>query len=225
MLQLFNSSKADVKTLPELNSLVPVSTVPGWVPGANSKLPASQTTARQFEIQANFTLTPAEGANSTTATAQPDIRNRFKLNNSNEFAVGVRIEFGNNTYADAYIKGSLEDSTLTSLSVWIDKSQAGGGTNTTWLEGGPVPLPADPTKAWNVPWEPLQISVWVDHSVIEVFAMRGLGRISSGVYPEDDSVAWGASAWGVGPEVGSGWRGHMDAEVWEMKSAWLAPDC
>lgn len=215
--------------------MIPVSAVPGWVKGApNNKLPASQTTARQFEVQVSFTLTPASQAaggsgsanTSTTATAaDPGVRNRFNLNTSQEFAVGVRIEFGNENYADAYLRGSLQDSTITALSVWFDKSQAGNSTNTTFLEGGPVPLPADASQAWKVPAEPLQLSVWVDHNVVEVFAMKGLGRIASRVYPEDDSVAWGAFAWAVPPESGSGWQVAMDAEAWEMKSAWLPPDC
>lgn len=140
--------------------------------------------------------------------------------------MGVRIEFGGGKYADAYLKGAVEDSGLVrSLSVWFDKSQAGGDTNTTFWEGGPVPTPVDPAKAWKVSDTPLQLSVWVDHGVVEIFAMEGLAALTSRVYPEDDSVAWGSSAWAIPPETNPGWGVQMDAQVWEMKSAWLAPAC
>lgn len=62
---------------------------------------------------------------------------------------------------------------LTNLSLWFDRSQAGTQTNTSWIEGGPVPLPADASKAWRVSQEPLRLSVWVDHGVVEIFGMQG----------------------------------------------------
>jgi hypothetical protein len=120
----------------------------------------------------------------------------------------------------------------------------------------------------------------VDHGVIEAFAMKGLGRVTSRIYPAGDDVAWGVSAWVVPPEPTGGlqdvdraaaartaesikqpttvtalycwwcrlWSGAscgdsrcfsafekwpqpgswgmlMDAQVWEVKSAWLAPSC
>lgn len=116
-------------------------------------------------------------------------------------------------------------STIDSLSLWFDKRQAGGEINTTYLEHGPVPLPVDPAKAWKVPEIPLQLSVWVDHGVIEIFAMRGLASLTSRVYLEDDSSAWGASAYAIPPESGDGFNAQVDAQVWEMQSAWLPPNC
>lgn len=234
-LQIYTSSKGAAKALPDLNILVPVSTVPGRVNNANNKLQASQVTARQLEIQTAFKLTPtgtSKNVNSTSSrsgsgksTTDPALRNRFKLQKPEDFAVGVRLEFGNATYADAYLRGTLQDNIITNLSLWFDKSQAGGATNTTWLEGGPVPLPVDSTNAWKVPDQPLELSVWMDHGVVEIFALKGLGRLTSRVYPTDDSVAWGASAFVVPPESGEGWGTDLDAEAWEMKSTWLAPTC
>jgi hypothetical protein len=93
---------------------------------------------------------------------------------------------------------------ISSLSVWFDRSQAGAGTNTTFMEGGPVPLPADQDKAWLAPDTSLKLSVWVDHGVVEIFAMKGLARLTSRLYPEDDSVAWGVSTWAILPEPTAG---------------------
>jgi sucrose-6-phosphate hydrolase SacC (GH32 family) len=207
-----------------MTNLIPVSTVPGWVSGGDSRLSASEVTARQFEIQASFDLRPVDSSNNKAST-DAALRSKFKLQSPEDFAVGVRTDFGSDAYADAYMRGSVKGNTITSLSLWFDKSQAGGATNTTWLEGGPVPLPADESQAWKVPDQPLELSVWVDHGVIEIFGVKGLGRLSSRVYPEDDSVAWGASVWAIPPESGDGWAAQVDAQAWEMKSAWLAPNC
>lgn len=225
LLQLSKTSKATaLQAFPKRILLVPVTNVNGWVKGANNKLSASDVTARQFEVQASFTLS-ATGDNNNKITTESGLRNRMRLKNSDEFAVGVRIELGNGRFADAFLRGSVtKDSTISSLSLWFDKSQAGGGTNTTFMEGGAVPLPADAAKAWKVSQDPLQLSVWVDHGVVEIFAMKGLGRLTSRIYPDDDSIAWGASAWAIPPESGS-WSAQLDSEVWEMKSAWLAPSC
>jgi hypothetical protein len=58
-----------------------------------------------------------------------------------------------------------------------------------------VPLPVETADAWLLPDQQLQLSVWVDHSVVEVFGMGGLARVASRVYPDDDEVAWGVSSW------------------------------
>jgi hypothetical protein len=70
---------------------------------------------------------------------------------------------------------------------------------------------------------PIKLAVWVDHSLIEVFAMDGLARVSSRIYPGDDSVSWGLTAFvhGAGPAAGVG----LEATVWELDNAWQAPEC
>jgi hypothetical protein len=228
---VYSAPASAAKTLPEKINLIPVSTVAGWVSGGNTRLNASEVNARQFEVQGAFSLRPANSSSggsssgSNKASTDAALRSKFKLQRPEDFAVGVRIEFGGKLYADAYMRGSVNGNTITSLSLWFDKSQAGGATNTTWLEGGPVPLPANEPQAWKVPDQSLDLSVWVDHGVIEIFAMKGLSRLTSRVYPEDDSVAWGASVWAILPESGDGWAAQVDAQAWEMKSAWLAPNC
>lgn len=228
LLQLYYAPKAAAKALPETTTLVPLGTVPGWVQGANNKLPASQVTARQFEIQAAFSLSRSAGSGNGTAgsSTQAGLRDTFKLQAPGDFAVGVRLDFGSSQYADVYLRGTVEGGTseLTNLSLWFDRSQAGTQTNTSWIEGGPVPLPVDASKAWRVSQEPLRLSVWVDHGVVEIFGMQGLGRLTSRVYPEGDGIAWGASAWVIPPESG-GWGAELDAQAWEVLSAWLPPSC
>lgn len=196
-----------------MTTLVPVSSVPGFSKG--SKLSAATVTARQFEVQAAFTLLPP-GSSSTGSKVSKESGRRSTgsgiVQQPDEFALGVRVELGGGKFADAYIKGTVRSLApqspayaISSLSVWFDRSQAGAGTNTTFLEGGPVPLPVgDQDKAWTAPDTPLELSVWVDHGVVEIFAMQGLARLTSRLYPEDDSVAWGVSAWAVPPEPTAG---------------------
>jgi hypothetical protein len=103
---------------------------------------------------------------------------------------------------------------LVNMSVGVDRRLTGGHTNTTW-QSGLVPLPG----GGAVPVEGLQLSVWVDHSVLEVFALKGLARLTSRIYPEEQDVAWGLAAgadWGLGTS-----RGTLSADVWRLKTGWV----
>jgi hypothetical protein len=215
MLQVFNTTNTAVAIFPQVTALLPVSSVPGFSKG--SKLSAATVTARQFEVQAAFTLLPPGASSTGNKVAQESAGQRRRSGSSSivqqpdEFAFGVRIELGGGKYADAFLKGTVRSLApqspayaISSLSVWFDRSQAGPGTNTTFMEGGPVPLPVDQGKAWTAPNTPLELSVWVDHGVVEIFAMKGLARLTSRIYPEDDSVAWGVSAWAIPPEPTAG---------------------
>lgn len=160
-----------------------------------------------------------------------------------EFTVGLRILTGNGTITDVYLQGLLKEAqagaggaaVVSNMSVWVDKTHAGNSSNTTFMEGGPVPLPVNESDAWVVPQQPLGLSVFVDHSVVEVYAFGGLARVSSRIYPEADDVAWGLSVWSkppalaVGGDNGQGgspaWDVLMNATVWEMQNAWLPPNC
>lgn len=208
-LQAHSSTHASIATHPHVTTLVPVSAVP-----SSGKLSASSITARQFEVQATFTLLPP-GSGSTgpkLATEAGQRRSAGRIvQQPDEFAFGVRIELGSGAYADAYLKGTVTSLApqspaygISNLFVWFDRSNAGPGTNTTFMEGGPIPLPVDPAKGWTAPDTPLTLSVWVDHGVVEIFAMGGLARITSRIYPLDDSVAWGVSTWAIPPEPTAG---------------------
>jgi hypothetical protein len=215
---VFSASNAAIATFPAKTPLVNVSTVPGFSnttsSSRNSKLSAADVTARQFEVQASFILLPpANRSTDSKVIAEAGKRRGDSsiVKQPDEFAFGVRIELGNGKFADAYLKGTVRSLApqspayaISSLQVWFDKSQAGGDTNTTFLEGGPVPLPVDSNKPWKAPDTALQLSVWVDHGVVEIYAMKGLARVTSRLYPDDDSVAWGVSVWALPPEPTAG---------------------
>lgn len=131
------------------------------------------------------------------------------------------------------VAGRAADSeyALAELSVWVNRSAAGSGSNTTHAEGGPVPLPQQSAA------QPLSLSLWVDHSVLEVFALQGLARVTSRIYPSDDSAAWGVEAWalppltvppqppvGSGQEAASGSRGSSGSSssnsMWQRLRCW-----
>lgn len=223
-MQLYNTTSAAVAAFPQVTPAVPVSSVP-----TGAKLAASDVTARQFEVQATFKLLPPGTSSSsssthkgtltesgqrrstTTTTSSSSSSSGSFVKLPDEFAFGIRLELGNGRFADGYLKGTVRSLApqssayvVDSLSVWFDRSQAGGSTNTTFLEGGPVPLPFDKDKAWTVPDTPLDLSVWVDHGVVEIFAMKGLARLTSRIYPEDDTVAWGVSTWSSPPKPTAG---------------------
>jgi hypothetical protein len=297
-LQVFNATNAPVAMLPNTTLIVAEGVVSNTTTsnGTNTTA-AQQPTARQFEVQLNFTLqppnaggaaTPAAGSNAaaSSATSSPSplvtpespgnatvisdnaTNSAASGTNSNagnsglarrlqqqqeqqqqqqqqpgEFTVGLRVLTGIGTYTDVYLQGLLKEAqagaggaaVVSNLSVWVDKTHAGNSSNTTFMEGGPVPLPVNESDAWVVPQQPLGLSVFVDHSVVEVYALGGLARVSSRIYPEADDVAWGMSVWSkppalaVGGDNGQGgspaWDVLMNATLWEMQNAWLPPNC
>jgi hypothetical protein len=126
---------------------------------------------------------------------------------------------------------------------------AGNATNTTFIEGGAVPLPVDNSSAWTLPNKQLGLSIWVDHTVLEVYALGGLARVTSRVYPEGDTADYGVAVFGGGPSSGSAGSGSSsgvngalvlptggagggggasvgaDVQVWEVENMWLPPSC
>lgn len=276
LLQVFSTSNASVSTLPQLTTLVPEGTVnssttagrPGAGTGAGANAAnasraagsnasaAAQPTARQFEVQLNFTLLPPGSSSSNASSnATSAATSGSSQQQPGEFSTGLRILTGNNTYVDVYLSGMLGGSqsgganagsaagssagsaSIANLFVWVDRSHAGPATNTTFMEGGPVPLPVNGTLL--VPQDKLGLSVWVDHSVIEVYALGGLARVTSRIYPEDDTATWGLAVWAMPPSAAGGggatggargngagaWSVKFDGSVWEMENAWLPPSC
>ncbi|KAF8057146.1 ISA1 [Scenedesmus sp. PABB004] len=204
--QVYAAAAAPLPALPALRTLVAPGSAPA--PGARG------ATARQFEVQLRFSLAPRRGAAPQGAAAGARGPPGLRLA-PHEFAVGVRLLTGGTTHVDAYLRGALAARPgggagaagllLTALSVWVDRSAAGGGTNTTAPpEGGPVPLPGGGGGDGGgggaaLPARGLALSLWVDHSVLELFAEGGLARVASRVYPDDDGVAWGLAAWALPP--------------------------
>ena len=101
--------------------------------------------------------------------------------------------------------------------MFVDRTKAGSHTNTT-VEGGPMPLP----KA-RLPFTGIQLRVLIDHSLFEVFALGGKGRIASRVYPEDiENPRWALGLLGV---VGSNAATvEASVDVWEMQTSWIQSD-
>jgi hypothetical protein len=104
---------------------------------------------------------------------------------------------------------------LTSLRVAVDKRHTGGFTPAA-VEGGAVPLPAG---GWALPGRELALDLWLDHSVLEVYAMGGLARVTSRIYPSDESTSWGLAAFGAAAPRGAG-LALASAQAWALANAW-----
>lgn len=107
---------------------------------------------------------------------------------------------------------------ISSLRVSVDKRRVGGFTPKD-VEGGSVPRPVPPAAPWRLAAKVLTLDVYVDHNIIEVYAMGGLARVTSRVYPEDDGSGWGLAAFGSTSGVGRS-NITLDADVWSMDNAW-----
>ena len=134
---------------------------------------------------------------------------------------GVRLTHDDATYTNVMLNGTIthinsSSWVVESLGVYVDRRMSGGATNTTYqggYEGGPVSVPAG-----GMPLEAgLQLRVLVDHSLLEVFANTGRGRISSRIYPlADDS--WTVSL------IGSSSANSTimsEAAIYAMDSCWV----
>jgi hypothetical protein len=116
------------------------------------------------------------------------------------------------------------------MGVWVDRS-ASGGMSSTNMQGGTVPLPPGGVDARN-----LTLQVFVDRSLLEVYALGGRAVVTSRFYPTPTAVGCRAlsgsssssrglrelGAWGV--QVEALWsRGPVgvDVAVHELGSAWV----
>lgn len=117
---------------------------------------------------------------------------------------------GNSTYTTIYLNGTATPGAtptsplmITRLDVFVDKGRSGGMTSPC-VQGGPVDLPHNGIKASE-----LGLHVFVDRSMLEVYALGGHGRVTSRVYPLVAGAAWGVRAFGA---VGAG----MASPPWVM---------
>ncbi|EIE20550.1 hypothetical protein COCSUDRAFT_67413 [Coccomyxa subellipsoidea C-169] len=160
-------------------------------------LTQSSSMGRQTEIMAAF----AVAANGSQGGQQP-------------FSIGIQLSTGQGTFTQITVNGTAAAIANGSLNiaqagVYVDRSKSGGHTNTT-TQGGPIPLPA---SGLSVPAATLRI--FVDHSLLEVYALDGRGRVTSRIYPAGMEDSWNVSvfgAFGAAPAT-------VDASVWEMGSA------
>lgn len=115
---------------------------------------------------------------------------------------------------------------INALHVAVDKSNTGGFTPQV-QEAGPVPLPVKEdngtsASGWLLPRAQLMLDLFVDHSLVEVYAMDGLGRVSSRIYPADETVSWGLAAFGSAAP--GGMVSLSAADVWAMDNAWAGQE-
>ena len=90
--------------------------------------------------------------------------------------------------------------------MYVDRTSAGPLTNRT-VEGGTIPLPPQ-----GLSEDRLTLHVFIDRSIIEVFALGGRGRIASRVY--DSSEDWGLSLFGRGVAL-------ANVSAWTLGNAFL----
>lgn len=65
----------------------------------------------------------------------------------------------------------------------------------------------------------LKLEILFDHSLFEIFALGGRGRIASRVYAEDIlQPDWKLSFWGHTSESDAI---HVTAKLWEMEDCWF----
>ncbi|GBF98641.1 hypothetical protein Rsub_10830 [Raphidocelis subcapitata] len=169
--------------------------------------------ARQFHARLEFSVAPKPGAGA--------------LN----FTVGARLLTGGGSRVDFTLSGTAGGALpaardgelpLSWLRLDVDRSAAAGMTARA-SEGGAVPLPLPGADAaWVLPRQRLVLDLFVDHSLVEAYALQGLGRATTRIYPSADGTAWGLAVFGgaSGPAAVRLERG----EAWSMGNAFAGQD-
>ncbi|KAK9814708.1 hypothetical protein WJX72_010239 [[Myrmecia] bisecta] len=135
------------------------------------------------------------------------------------FTVGAVLSTSNGSYTVIQLTGQAapasNGTSIANATMSADRSMSGGATNTSSAarQSGPVIVPAG---------SPLNLRIFVDHSVIEVFAVDGHGRLTTRIYP----VAYNPQSWGLAlfGTVGSGSQAGQvasDATVYAMGNTWV----
>lgn len=164
---------------------------------------------RQLDIVLNITLTPPPAASDSGSSS------------SSTFETGVILLHDGATSTRVLLNGTISQPsssvwTVTSLGVFVNKSLTGGATNVTYqggFEGGAASLPSG-----GLALDELSLRILVDHSLLEVFANEGRGRIASRIYPLSTGH-WTAALFAVLQSAASVTVG---AAVYAMESCWVA---
>lgn len=165
---------------------------------------------RQLDIVLNITLTPPPAVSDPRASSS-----------SSTFETGVILMHDSATSTRVFLNGTISQPnggvwTVTSLGVFVNKTLTGGATNVTYqggFEGGAVSVPSG-----GLSLDELSLRVLVDHSLLEVFANEGRGRIASRIYPLA-SGNWTAALFVV---LQSAAGVTVDTAVYAMESCWVA---
>ena len=123
---------------------------------------------RQLDIVLNITLTPPHAASDSGS--------------SSTFETGIILTHDSTTSTRVVLNGTISQSNtsvwaVNSLGVFVNRTLTGGATNVTYqggFEGGAVSVPRSGSAL-----DDLSLRVLVDHSLLEVFANEGRGRIAS----------------------------------------------
>lgn len=159
---------------------------------------------RQLDIVLSISLTPP-------ATAP---------GNNSSFETGIILVHDSMMSTRVLLNGTIHQAnsstwTVNSLGVFVNKTMTGGATNTTYqggYEGGAVSVPSG-----GLAMDELQLRVLVDHSLLEVFANGGRGRVASRIYPLS-SNSWTTSLFVASQSVVGV---SVQASVYAMDSCWV----
>ena len=162
---------------------------------------------RQLDIVLNITLQPPSAASDIASNST--------------FETGIMLNHDSITSTRVLLNGTISQSnssawTVNSLDVIVNRTLTGGATNVTFqggFEGGAVSLPSG-----GLALDDLRLRVLVDHSLLEVFANDGRGRIASRIYPLS-SDNWTASLFAT---LQSSASVTVEAAVYAMDSCWVA---
>ncbi len=186
--------------------VIPASCLPGLqtTPMVTAPFINTSNDGRQLDIILDITLTPPTNTSGTNST----------------FEAGVMLIHDSITSTRVLLNGSMTRVTSTtwavsSLGVYVDRTLSGGATNTTYQgghEGGAVSVPSG-----GLALDDLQLRVLVDHSLLEVFANQGRGRVASRVYPLSND-SWTVSMFATMQLAGSG---VLSAAIYAMDSCWV----
>lgn len=160
----------------------------------------------QAEVVVQFGLTHD---NTTTANGTPDPPPREQPYN-----VGISLLPGRTGEACIRATGTWvpdangQGGRIMSAAVYVDTRNAGGATQAV-LQGGGVVLPPD-----GIPLEDLELRVFIDHSILETYALRGRSCITTRIYPlTQANEGWGLSAFSI-----NGVLTTVNSTLWSLGS-------
>lgn len=153
---------------------------------------------RQFEALVSFALDAGQDSNA----------------NELNYNVGIALTTGAAEHTVIRAAGTWvpprdgQGGRILSAAVYVDTRNAGGATK-AGLQGGIVPLPAK-----GIAVEELQLRVFVDHSIVETYALQGRACITTRIYPLAPYASWGVSVFAA-----DGVAATTNCTLWSLDGA------